>query len=75
MKSIQTLVLQQKAEPFGIRSSFIVTLIKHRRSTARLGVLLLDKARKHTFPGSPENHIYLGFKNSGSQGTAKAVKS
>ena len=42
MKGIQTLVLQKKAEPFGIRSSFIVTHIKHHRSTAQLGALLLD---------------------------------
>lgn len=57
MKGIQTLVSQQKAEPVGIRSSFIVTHIKHHRSTARLGALLLDKARKHTFPCSPGSHI------------------
>lgn len=45
MKSMQTLILQQKAEPFGIRSSFIV--IKHHRSTAQLGALLLSRARRH----------------------------
>lgn len=57
MKGIQTLVLQQKAEPFGIRSSFIVTHIKHHRSTAQLGALLLGKAKKHFFPGSPGNPV------------------
>lgn len=49
MKSVQKLVLQQKAEPFGIRSSSIITPIKHRKSTAQLKALLLVKARKHTF--------------------------
>ena len=57
MNGIQASVLQQKAEPFVTRSSLIVAHIKHRNSTAQLGALLLDKAKKHTFPVSPGNHI------------------
>lgn len=57
MKGIQTLALQQSTEPFEMTSSFIVTHTKLHRSTAQLGALLLDKAKKHTFLGSPGNHI------------------